>query len=145
MSVQPATFGTCSRCGKPLRSRGGRPPRYCAVCGQPADGGEFASGQPRRRADAAKPPNVEHRFSRTSSVEHRFLAPGIDWVGAISMAAACLGLFPFCGFPFAVAALALGVAAQVDAGRRPSRVALGGTMLGAFGVFMHLSCWGAFR
>ncbi len=131
MSVQPATFGTCSRCGNPLRSRGGRPPRYCAVCGQPADAG--------------KPPNVEHRFSRTSSVEHRFLAPGIDWVGAISMAAACLGLFPFCGFPFAVAALALGVAAQVDAGRRSSRVALGGTMLGAFGVFMHLSCLGAFR
>ncbi|MBK9127459.1 MAG: hypothetical protein IPM13_06625 [Phycisphaerales bacterium] len=145
MSAAPATFGICPRCARPLRSRGGSPPRYCAVCGQRVGADEFVHVPPRPSGGAEGRPNVEHRFSHASSVEHRFVEPGTDWVGAISMVAACLGLFPFCGFPFAVAAVALGVAAQVGTRRRPSRVALGGTMIGALGVFMHLSCWGAFR
>lgn len=145
MSAAPATFGICPRCARPLRSRGGSPPRYCAVCGQRVGADEFVHVPPRPSGGAEGRPNVEHRFSHASSVEHRFVRPAVDWLGLLSVSAGVLGLFPICGFPFALLAIPLGALAKVGQSNLPSRFGQSGIILGAVGMMMHLSCWAGLR
>jgi hypothetical protein len=121
MSNRPYAPGarTCGRCGRTTTPRAGRPPRYCATCGQALDVG---SGQ------------VRHRFGPPARV------PGS------AVAALALGFcafIPFIGLPLGFFAIALRGSANQQIRRSGGQVGGGGianlgVSLAVLGLVMQL-------
>jgi hypothetical protein len=101
---------TCAKCGHTIAPRGGRPPRFCAVCGVPL-------------------PHV------LVQVRHQF-APPERPIG-LAVAALVLGTISFtpaCGLPVGIVAVLLGIAARRRIAR--SDQALSGSGLAAVGIIL---------
>jgi len=117
----------CTRCGRTIAPRGGKAPRFCAVCG-------------------------ERLQNSTVDVVHDAAPLGPRPAGA-SVAALVLGIWsfiPMCGPLFGITAIVMGVKALSDLQGKPfpkpgNGMAITGIVLGVFGTILSLLVCGGVR
>lgn len=115
---QPFIPVSCGRCGQLILPRGGRAPRYCAVCGAYLD-------------------------DRSAPVRHQFRSAERVWPGAIAaLVLGLLALVPACGAPLGLAAIVLGLMARRHIERSGGELggyglAGAGLLLGVIGMILQ--------